>query len=113
LSGAFGGLLAAGIVEGLEGVHGIRGWRWFIIEGAATAGFALVSIFFLLDFPATSRLLTNRERQIAIARLATENVTATFEDEGQRLSSVKATTEALKNWKTWTFVIGYMVQTTA
>lgn len=110
LSGAFGGLLAAGIVQGLEGANGIRGWRWlFIVEGAATVGFAFIAMFFLLDFPATSHLLTERERKIAIARLATENVNTTVDGDSRRLSSMKATFEALKRWKTWMFVIGYMV----
>ncbi|GMG41531.1 unnamed protein product [Aspergillus oryzae var. brunneus] len=90
LSGAFGGLIAAGIVDGLEGVHGIRGWRWlFIIEGAATVGFAIISLFILPDFPATSRHFSEREKQVAVARLATENVTATTEDT-EHLSPLEA-----------------------
>jgi len=109
LSGAFGGLLAAVIVEGLEGVHGIRGWRWlFIVEGAATVGFAIIAAFVLPDFPATSRRLTQRERDIAVAQLANDNVTA-MTDSSQRLSNVKATIDAVKCWKTWLFLIGYMV----
>jgi MFS family permease len=110
LSGAFGGILAAVIVDGLEGAHGIRGWRWlFIVEGAATIGFAMISIFLLLDFPATSRLLTERERQIAILRLARDDVTSASEDPSTRLSSIKAMKQAVKQWKTWMFVVGYMV----
>ncbi|XRM42296.1 hypothetical protein ABZX51_005521 [Aspergillus tubingensis] len=109
LSGAFGGLIAAGIVDGLEGVHGIRGWRWlFIIEGVITVGCALVSLFVLPDFPATTRRLSDRERQIAVARLARENVTATTEDT-EHLSSLGACRVACKDFRTWAFVIGYMV----
>ena len=37
LSGAFGGILAGAITKGLDGAHGIDGWRWlFIVEGSAT-----------------------------------------------------------------------------
>jgi MFS family permease len=112
LSGAFGGLIAAGIVDGLEGVHGIRGWRWlFIIEGAATIGFAIISLFILPDFPATSRRLSEREKQVAVARLAIENVTATTEDT-EHLSSLGACKVACQDYRTWAFVIGYMVRCT-
>lgn len=31
LSGVFGGLLAAGIIDSLEGSHGIIGWKWLFV----------------------------------------------------------------------------------
>ncbi|KAM5352997.1 hypothetical protein ACJ41O_005719 [Fusarium nematophilum] len=108
LSGAFGGLLAGAITGGLEGAHGIRGWRWlFIVEGVATVGWALVSMFLLLDFPANSKMLTERERAIAIARLLEDSVRTRGETDkiGKRQSFVLA----LRDWRTWGFVFGYMV----
>lgn len=109
LSGAFGSLIAAGIMDGLEGAHGLRGWRWlFIVEGAATIGCALIALFILPDFPATSRGLSERERHVAVARLATENVTAVTEDTAL-LSNWGAVKVAVRDWRTWVFVVGYMV----
>ncbi|RSL51508.1 hypothetical protein CEP54_011386 [Fusarium duplospermum] len=82
LSSAFGGLLAGAITGGLEGAHGIRGWRWlFIVEGVATIGWAIVATFLLLDFPANTKHLTDRERAIAIARLQEDSVTVRGEGE--------------------------------
>lgn len=110
LSGAFGGLIAAGIVDGLEGACGIRGWRWlFIIEGAITVAVAIISLFVLPDFPATTRRLSDRERKVAVARLATENVTAATEDT-EHLSSFGACKVACQDYRTWAFVVGYMVR---
>jgi MFS family permease len=112
LSGAFGGILTAVIVDNLEGVHGIRGWRWlFIVEGAATIGVALISFFILPDFPATSKRLSAREREIAVARLAIENVTAITED-SERLTHWQAIVVSIKDWRTWAFTVGYMVSFT-
>ncbi|KAJ6079707.1 MFS general substrate transporter [Penicillium canescens] len=40
ISGAFSGLIAAGITNGLSGARGIAAWRWlFIMEGAITVRF--------------------------------------------------------------------------
>lgn len=39
LSGAFSGLITAGITHGLDGAKGLRAWRWlFIVEGSITVG---------------------------------------------------------------------------
>ena len=63
-----GGLIAAGVLSGMEGARGIRGWRWvgplpvstempahrlqlFIIEGTITIAFGLLLPFALADYP--------------------------------------------------------------
>ena len=70
LSGAFSGLIAAGIVNGLDNVRGLRAWRWlFIIEGVITIGIAAVAFFVLPNFPRTTTWLTEEERQLAVWRL--------------------------------------------
>ncbi|KAF2649206.1 MFS general substrate transporter [Lophiostoma macrostomum CBS 122681] len=109
LSGAFGGLLAGAITGGLEGAHGIRGWRWlFIVEGVATVGWAIISFFILLDFPANSKRLTERERQIAIARLRQGGVVTRSEDT-PKLGKGKSFVMALKDVRVIGFILGYMV----
>ncbi|BCS20356.1 uncharacterized protein APUU_20788A [Aspergillus puulaauensis] len=108
LSGAFGGLIAGGIVGGLDGVHGIAGWRWlFIVEGAATAGVSIIASFLLLDFPATTTRLTESERELALARMAAEAMMVETSD-GPALTHSQALKRSLSNWKTWLFVLGYM-----
>ena len=109
LSGAFGGLLAGAITGGLDGAHGIRGWRWlFIVEGVATIGWAICASFLLFDFPANTKRLTDRERAIAIARLQ-EGGVATRAEGDARLGKGKAFMMALKDWRTIGFILGYMV----
>lgn len=62
LSGAFSGLLAAGIAQ-MDGVGGYEGWRWiFILEGIATVIMGVLCFFLLIDSPALSgRWLTSDE----------------------------------------------------
>lgn len=54
LSGAFSGLISAGIEGGMNGLGGLSSWRYlFLIEGALTVVAAVVSMFILPDYPAT------------------------------------------------------------
>ncbi|KAF1934729.1 MFS general substrate transporter [Clathrospora elynae] len=109
LSGAFGGLLAGAITGGMEGTGGLRGWRWlFIIEGVATIIWAMVAYFILLDFPANTKRLTDRERSIAIARLREGGVQTHVEGE-ERMGKAKSFRLAIMDWRTIGFILGYMV----
>lgn len=70
LSGAFSGLISAGITNGLNGAKNLRAWRWlFIIEGAITVVIAVAAYFILPNFPRTTSWLTENERQLAVWRL--------------------------------------------
>ncbi|OCK85051.1 pantothenate transporter liz1 [Lepidopterella palustris CBS 459.81] len=70
VSGAFGGLITAGITRNMDGTRGLRAWRWvFIIEGAITVVVAFASFFILPNFPRTTAWLTEEERQLAVWRL--------------------------------------------
>jgi MFS family permease len=110
LSGAFGGLLAGAITGGMEGTGGLRGWRWlFIVEGVATIVWAICASFILLDFPANTKRLTERERAIAIARLRGGGVQTHVEGE-ERMGKALSFKLAIMDWRTIGFILGYMVR---
>ncbi|KAF9167629.1 hypothetical protein DFQ26_003785 [Actinomortierella ambigua] len=68
-AGAFGGLLAYGIMQ-MEGVGGLHGWQWiFILEGLPTVLMVAVTWYKLPNFPDTAPFLTPEERDLAVRRL--------------------------------------------
>ncbi|KAK7539202.1 pantothenate transporter liz1 [Phyllosticta citricarpa] len=70
ISGAFSGLISAGVKGGMDGLHGLRAWRWlFIIEGAITVGVGAIAVFIIPDFPRTTKWLSDEERELAVWRL--------------------------------------------
>ncbi|KAK6844338.1 MFS transporter [Apiospora arundinis] len=70
LANSFGGLIGAGVLGGLNGAHGIAGWRWlFIIEGSITVAAAVSAIFILPNYPATTKWLSREEQAYAQWRL--------------------------------------------
>ena len=70
---------------------------------------SIISHFILLDFPATSPRLSERERYVAVRRLQIEHVTAKTQETPDP-SHVRALLEAFKSWRLWLFTFGYMVR---
>ncbi|KAI1849164.1 hypothetical protein JX265_012798 [Neoarthrinium moseri] len=74
LAGAFGGLLASGILS-LESFGSLHRWRMiFAIEGIITIGLSLISFITLTDRPETARWLTQEEKDLAVARVKSERL---------------------------------------
>ncbi|KAB5535164.1 major facilitator superfamily domain-containing protein [Coniochaeta sp. 2T2.1] len=70
ISGAFSGLIAAGVTGNMDGARGLSAWKWlFIIEGVVTIGVAFGAFFILPNFPRTTSWLTEEERALAVWRL--------------------------------------------
>ena len=64
----FGGLLASAI-SNMDGIQGYSSWRWiFILEGIVTILIGFGSFFFVPDFPAESKWLSEEERSFIMAR---------------------------------------------
>jgi MFS family permease len=77
LAGAFGGLLASGILK-MSHFGGLHKWRMiFAIEGIITCGLSLLAFITLTDRPATARWLTQEERDLAVARVKSERIGTT------------------------------------
>jgi MFS family permease len=96
-AGAFGGLLARGLVQ-MHGLAGRPGWAWiFIVEGALTLAVALSAFYFMQDYPDTATFLTEPERVEVKRRL---------DDDRNFLAdeyNVKFVWDALKDWKIYVF----------
>ncbi|KAL2823556.1 major facilitator superfamily domain-containing protein [Aspergillus cavernicola] len=72
LAGAVSGLLAYGMSY-MDGMRGYSSWRWiFILEGIATVFVAVISKFFIVDWPDKARFLTDAERAILQSRLQSD-----------------------------------------
>jgi MFS family permease len=62
-SGAFSGILAAGISQ-MDGLGGLEGWRWiFVLEGLASVLLGISCFFLLPDTPSLSKWLKPEEQR--------------------------------------------------
>lgn len=110
LSGGFGGLVGAGVQYGLDGVHGLHAWQWlFILEGAMTVLLSLLSMFFLPDFPSTTKWLSEQEAAVAVHRLQMHSGSQD-EERGPILQGISL---AVTDYKVWLLAAIMMTKTTA
>jgi MFS transporter, ACS family, tartrate transporter len=71
LASAIGAPMSGLILDGMDGLLGVKGWQWlFIIEGVPSCILGLMTLVVLPDRPARVRWLTTEERAIVVARAA-------------------------------------------
>ncbi|OBT83346.1 hypothetical protein VE02_08552 [Pseudogymnoascus sp. 03VT05] len=105
ISGAFSGLMSAGIVGNMDHLHGLRSWRWlFIIEGTITIGIAAAAFFILPNFPRTTMWLSEEERQLAAWRME-EDIGEDDWVDSESQSFLNGIKLALSDIKTWILLV--------
>lgn len=101
VAGAFGGLLAYGIGF-MDGVSGLRGWRWImILEGIPTVLVGVATWFLLPDNPETAYFLNEEERTLMVA-LRSRHLGSTASAQKFHWADVK---EGALDWEIYAFCI--------
>ncbi|GMG35696.1 unnamed protein product [Aspergillus oryzae] len=98
LSGAFSGLLAAGLSK-MDGVGGYSGWRWiFLIEGLITVVLGVLTFFLLVDSPEISTKWLDQDeiRYLVIQEFIKEG--GKFKEEDKK-TSWKDVGDMMRNWR--------------
>lgn len=110
-SNAFGGLLAAGILDGMEGKLGHAAWRWlFYVEGAITIAVAILAVFILPDFPSTSsRWLSPTEQRLAELRMI-EDAGGEADQDSSMEGPFYGFMLTVKDWKVWWLSVALTAQ---
>lgn len=111
VAGALGGILAFGLSQ-MNGLAGLRGWRWiFIIEGILSCIGALVSYVFLVGFPEEAdqswNFINRQERDFIIRRVNRDRGDAVTEP-----FSLGAFLAPAADFKIWIFAFIFFCVTT-
>ncbi|KAL4915522.1 major facilitator superfamily domain-containing protein [Aspergillus aurantiobrunneus] len=105
ISGAFSGLIAAGITGNMDDKLGLGAWRWlFIIEGAITIAVAIIAIFILPNFPRTTNWLSEEGKQLAAWRLE-EDIGEDDWVDSEHQSFLHGAMLAFNDIKTWILML--------
>ncbi|PVV02505.1 hypothetical protein BB560_003039 [Smittium megazygosporum] len=102
LSGVFGNPIAAGLAQ--HKIGSLASYNTiFLIEGALSLFFGILTYFFIQDYPDTCTFLTEPEREVAIRRISADQGVAS-----QAKNSLHDTLAALKDWKMWIYALMFL-----
>ncbi|KAK9356420.1 major facilitator superfamily domain-containing protein [Lipomyces doorenjongii] len=102
-----GGSIQAGIYQGLNGVHGIAGWRWmFIIDGCMGFPIAFWGYYSIPDFPNNTRALwlTKKDKELGMVRML-----ALGRREPRKLTPRRFFRMFFMSWRPWPFMVSYVM----
>ncbi|KAF1809799.1 MFS general substrate transporter [Eremomyces bilateralis CBS 781.70] len=108
VSNGFGNILAYGLIQ-MEGVGGLRGWRWiFVIEGLITVALAALGYALIVPFPdqvlkSRKPFLNEDEVQMITDRLNRDRSDAEFDE--ITWPKIK---HCLLKWEIWLFALMFM-----
>ncbi|KAI0148416.1 MFS general substrate transporter [Xylariaceae sp. FL1272] len=102
LAGAFGGILAYGLIH-LDGAGGLAGWRWiFIFEGLLTVVVAIFAYWLLVDFPDSDRkvwsFLKPKEREWVVRRVKADRGDVELGE-----FNIRKLIRGGRDWKVWAY----------
>jgi ACS family tartrate transporter-like MFS transporter len=93
VSNILGAPLSAWLLE-MSG-HGFKGWQWmYILEGIPTLALGFVALWGLPDNPRKAHFLSEREKDIVMARLA-----------GEEKPQIHGFGEMMGDWRVWALII--------
>ncbi|KAM5541333.1 hypothetical protein V8D89_004887, partial [Ganoderma adspersum] len=99
LAGAFGGLLAFVIQDGMHGVGGLPGWSWiFLLEGLATVVIAVILLLYMYDYPENATFLTDAERAWLLETIRQDNAA------GSKKFKKEFIIQAIRDPKTYLYI---------
>ncbi|EEU41775.1 uncharacterized protein NECHADRAFT_97849 [Fusarium vanettenii 77-13-4] len=101
IAGSLGGLLAYAFGF-MDGISGMRGWRWILVlEGVPTVILGIAAWFWLANDPETAYFLSSDERDLAVRRMQRQI--------GHTVSSgqlhKKDAYAGFLDWKIWVFAV--------
>src|SRR6195952_5129926 len=101
LSGLLGGAISGAVMEGMDGMLGLHGWRWlFLVDGLPAVLLGLAAMFVLTDKPVNARFLSEAEKQVLIEDMEADRRTRTT-------AASTTVRETLRNPKVWLMVVVY------